>query len=383
MSNAQSDTIAEATTKTHVARVLTNSAARRACRPPWSRWRPRWSGRNTAAARALAVPSVARSLSSSGRRVQELVLTFVADLHDRDVREPGLPVATASTTASRSGPRGIWSATSSGRTNWLAASKFQGVGRSRLHFPAAREPAELLVRPDHRGLLVGVPADRDLADRARRRQRVAARVVPRAGPHRARLDGDQVVDEVCEPLDRVRPRDGGAELDRVVGQVRRSWPSPPGRSRRCSSRGPCSRAPMISTASSSMSWRSPTAGQRSPTTCSLVPTPTLIGPRTGPQASACCGTTAQVVPQDRARHVGRELDPLGRLRDRAQERPRVRRMSLRVEPGEVVVAGHLEVEPEALGGDGVATRSLGPDSSGVAESSHGPTVACEPRRRIR
>lgn len=37
---------------------------------------------------------------------------------------------TASTTASRSGPQGMLSATSSGRTNWLAAAKPAVVGRS-------------------------------------------------------------------------------------------------------------------------------------------------------------------------------------------------------------------------------------------------------------
>jgi len=42
-----------------------------------------------------------------------------------------------------------------------------------------------------------------------------------------------------------------------------------------------------------------------------------------------------------------------RLRDRAEHGPRVRRVALRVEPREVVVARHLEVEAQALGVDRV------------------------------
>ena len=45
---------------------------------------------------------------------------------------------TASAIASRSGPQGMVSATSSGRTNWLAPAKPAGVGRSAL---TAQPPA--------------------------------------------------------------------------------------------------------------------------------------------------------------------------------------------------------------------------------------------------
>ena len=62
-------------------------------------------------------------------------------------------------------------------------------------------------------------------------------------------------------------------------------------------RSPVSSERMISIASSSMSCRSPTAGQRSPTTCSLrfSPAPTLSWNRPSestPSVAAFCATTA-------------------------------------------------------------------------------------------
>ncbi len=84
------------------------------------------------------------------------------------------PASTNSPIASRigstSGPQGIDSATSSGRTNWLALSKRGGAGQLRVHLPTAAEPAKQAVRPFDRDVSVVVPGDRDLSDRAGRRR---------------------------------------------------------------------------------------------------------------------------------------------------------------------------------------------------------------------
>ena len=66
----------------------------------------------------------------------------------------------------------------------------------------------------------------------------------------------------------------------------------------------------------------------------------------------------RVVALDRAGHVGRQLDPLGRLGDRAEHRPRVRGVALAGQPRRVVVAADLEVEADLLGGDRVPDQLL-------------------------
>jgi len=61
----------------------------------------------------------------------------------------------------------------------------------------------------------------------------------------------------------------------------------------------------------------------------------------------------RVVAHDRTRDVCHQLHAFGHLRDRAQHAPGVRRVTLLLEPREVVVAHHLEVEARALGRAGV------------------------------
>ena len=85
------------------------------------------------------------------------------------------------------------------------------------------------------------------------------------------------------------------------------------------------------------------------------------------------GDDGRVVPHGRAGHVGHERHALGRRRDRPEHGPRVGRVALRVEPGEVVVADDLEVEPRLLGGDGVGDELAGPAllaHQGVTEGDH-------------
>ena len=90
----------------------------------------------------------------------------------------------------------------------------------------------------------------------------------------------------------------------------------------------------------------------------------------------------RVVAQDRARHVRHQADPLGRLRSGAEDRPGVARMALLLEPREVVVADHGEVEAGGLGAlqvgdERVRARLLGHHR--VAEVGHG--LRLSPRRR--
>ncbi|STQ63626.1 Uncharacterised protein [Gordonia bronchialis] len=86
----------------------------------------------------------------------------------------------------------------------------------------------------------------------------------------------------------------------------------------------------------------------------------------------------RVIPDRGTRHVGHQLHAFGGLRYRAQYGPGVGRVTLGRQPGEIVVAGHLEIEPGGLGADRVAHEFLGPGllgHQGVAESnSHSRSV---------
>ena len=86
----------------------------------------------------------------------------------------------------------------------------------------------------------------------------------------------------------------------------------------------------------------------------------------------------RVVAQDRARHVGHEADALGRVGGRAEDRPRVARVPLLLEPRRVVVADHGEVEARAFGVLEVADKPVGPRLLAhhrVAEVRHAADVA--------
>ena len=85
----------------------------------------------------------------------------------------------------------------------------------------------------------------------------------------------------------------------------------------------------------------------------------------------------RVVAHGRAGDVGEQLDPLGRMRDGAQHRPRIGGVALRGQPRRVVVAGHLEVEAHVLRRNGVVDKVFGAallGHQGVAESRHAPRV---------
>jgi hypothetical protein len=60
------------------------------------------------------------------------------------------------------------------------------------------------------------------------------------------------------------------------------------------------------------------------------------------------GHDRRVVPDGGTRHVGHERDPGGGLRGRPEHTPGVRRVALALQPGEVVVRGHGEVETRLL-----------------------------------
>lgn len=63
-----------------------------------------------------------------------------------------------------------------------------------------------------------------------------------------------------------------------------------------------------------------------------------------PDGGRLLGHDRWVVTQGRTGHVGHETDPLGGLRGGTEDRPRVARVSLLVEPGLEVVAGDREVK---------------------------------------
>ena len=67
----------------------------------------------------------------------------------------------------------------------------------------------------------------------------------------------------------------------------------------------------------------------------------------------------RVVAQDRARHVGHQPDALGGMGRGAEDRPRVARVALGLQPRLVVVADHREVEARLLGPLDVAHQLVG------------------------
>ena len=129
---------------------------------------------------------------------------------------------------------------------------------------------------------------------------------------------------------------------------------------------------MIVSASSSISCRTLTGGQPCPTTCSLrfspAPSPRVKRPSLSRSTvAAFCATTAGWYRMSRAGHVRHQLDLLGHLGDGAQHAPGVRRVAHLVEPREVVVADHLEVEARrARHRPRGTTSSRGPDCSVIS-----------------
>ena len=102
---------------------------------------------------------------------------------------------------------------------------------------------------------------------------------------------------------------------------------------------------------------------RRPTTCSLrfspAPRPRVKRPSDRIcRVAACWATTAGWYRKGRAGHVGHQRDAAGGLGDRAERHPRVGRVAHLVQPREVVVAAHREVEPDVLGAHHVADQVL-------------------------
>ena len=128
---------------------------------------------------------------------------------------------TASTIASRSGPHGMDSG------DVLRPHELRGAGEARrrrqvgVDRPAAAEPAELVVGAFHGGVAVGIPADRDLPDHPDLAGQSGGppRVVPRVDELLVGFDGDQMVGQRGERLDRLLAGHRGGDGDRDVGDV--------------------------------------------------------------------------------------------------------------------------------------------------------------------
>ncbi|CPU66997.1 Uncharacterised protein [Mycobacteroides abscessus] len=194
-----------------------------------------------------------------------------------------------------------------------------------------------------------------------------------------------------EPLDRLRPGDGDADLDGLVGQV----PELGG----------------VDAIVDAVEREALAVEQRADDLHRLlehvVPLadggPALarhvlveVLPGAEPEGEAVVGQERHgrgllrhdrgVVAQEGAGHVRHEADALGRLGDRPEHGPRVRGVALGVEPGEVVVAHHLEVEADALRVDRVLherTRAGLLGHEGVAEAGHVSIVGRAGRTRTR
>jgi arsenical pump membrane protein len=98
-------------------------------------------------------------------RLEEIILPLVPDLHHGDVGETGLLELAdrlhdrVDVRPARDGVGDVLGADELGRAREPGRSGQLGVD-----LPAAAEPPELVVRPLHRAVAVGVPADRKLAD---------------------------------------------------------------------------------------------------------------------------------------------------------------------------------------------------------------------------
>ena len=151
---------------------------------------------------------------------------------------------------------------------------------------------------------------------------------------------------------------------------------------------PAQRARMISTASSSISWRTPAMGQSS---ADDVLVQVLAGaepegePPVGKQLHGrrLLRDDGGVIAADRAGDVRHQRNVVGRLGGRAEHAPRVRGVALRVQPREVVVADDREVEAGLLGEGDVShqllrTRLLAHHR--VADQGHGVPPCCSSAR---
>ncbi len=99
------------------------------------------------------------------------------------------------------------------------------------------------------------------------------------------------------------------------------------------------------------------------------------------QRRGLLGHDRRVVAHRRARHVGHQFDAIGRVRDGAQRRPRMRRVPLGGQPRREVVAAHLEVEVDVLRSHGVVDEFLRAAllcHQGVSETHHGREVPGAP-----
>ena len=147
-------------------------------------------------------------------------------------------------------------------------------------------------------------------------------------------------------------------------------------------------APITSTASESIEWRAPTAGQPSPTTCSFRFSPAPSPRRKRPPERIChrrrlLGDDRRVVADRRAGDVGHQADPLGHRGGGAEHRPGVGRVALLDQPGLVVVGDLGEVEARRLGALDVGDERVGRRLLAhhrVAEFSHAASVPGQPAK---
>ena len=231
---------------------------------------------------------------------------------------------------------------------------------------------------------VRAPRDGDLADLAGRLGVLdrGTCVVPLLDEVRVRLDGDEVVGQPGEPRDRLPAGDRDAdrhlrvrdvpELRGVDAEVRALVRQPfPGEQLVDDLEGLLEHVVPL-----------PDRGPALPddVLVEVLPGPDVEHePALGEQRErrGLLRDDRRVVPDRRAGHVGHQLEALGRLRDGAEHAPRVRRVPLRVEPREVVVGRHREVEPEPVGVLRVPDELTGAGllgHEGVPESRHASRV---------
>ena len=234
---------------------------------------------------------------------------------------------------------------------------------------------------------VGAPRDRLLADLRQAHARGLVEPLHELGQ---RLDGHHRVGRRRERLHRLRcPRRRPRRAPRPSGTSQSLAES----TRKCRptrlTYSPANSSPMISTRLGE--HLVPHVRGRPPLADHVL---VEVLPRTQPEGEPAVareqrdrggllGDDRRVVAHDRAGHVRHQRHPLGRGGDRAQHGPRVRGVALAVEPGQVVVADDLEVEPGVLGGDGVGDQLAGPAllaSSGCSRRQpwRSATPACSP-----
>src|SRR5579875_1988069 len=291
------------------------------------------------------------------RPLEEAVLVLAADLHHGDVREAGVEVL-----LHRGHVRGdVRSARDRARDvvlrHELARAGEPGrAGQLGVHLPAEAEPPELVVRPFDRRVAVLVVADRQLPDAL---LACATGRVELLAQRAVRLDRDHEVGELTRELTGLRAGHRDPDLRRRRGhvpQLRGVDPEVPAGVVHVVA------AEQLTDDLDRLSEHLVPDVHRRPAGADDVLVEVLAGTEAEGEPSVAehaerrrlLRNDGRVIAHRRAGHVGHQLDPLGRVRDRAEGHPRVGRVPLAVEPREVVVADHFEVEAGSLGCRGVA-----------------------------